>query len=58
MSHLGRIPSQARLAFVSENNGSKYWQVVDDFPDLRMGVWMESVAFWDAVQEEGRPALQ
>lgn len=28
---------------------AKYCQVVDHFPDLPMGVWIESAAFWTAV---------
>lgn len=53
MSCFSRTASQARLGFVLENNGSKYCQVVDDFPSLPMGVWRENATFWTAVWEGG-----
>lgn len=28
---------------------TKYCQVVDNFPDLPLGIWIESAAFWTAV---------
>lgn len=58
MSHLSCIARQARLGFVLEGNGSKYCQAVDNFAGLPMGVCMESAAFWVAVREGGKPALQ